>query len=162
MNANMFDKMAGLSDGEQEVIGQSELDSQLVVVDAVKAHGILGAKIGWRDSGSEKGRGVYALEDISKGTCIEVAPVIVVAASAIPDDGGAPDGYLLDWEPETKGEEHCMPLGYVMLYNHSRKANLYLENDHEEMTISSFANRDIAAGEELTWDYACEIWFDEG
>lgn len=128
---------------------------------APKMHGQLGAKIGWRDSSAEKGRGVYALEDILKDTLIETAPVIVVAASAVPEDGGAPDGYLLDWDPDEEGEEHCMPLGYIMLYNHSRNPTLYLENDYEQMTITSFAARDIKAGEELTWDYNCDIWFNE-
>lgn len=123
--------------------------------------GIMGAKIGWRDSRAERGRGVFALEDIPEGTQIEVAPVVVVAASAVPEEGGAPDGYLLDWNPEEEGEEHCMPLGYIMLYNHSKTPSLKLENDYEEMTITSFAARDIKAGEELTWDYNCEIWFDE-
>ena len=126
-----------------------------------KTFGQVGAKIGWRDMGNDKGRGVFALEDIAKGTMIEAAPVIIVSAENVPDDGGAPDGYLLDWNPEEKGEEHCMPLGYIMLYNHSRKPTLYLENDEEDMTVSSFAIRDIKAGEELTWDYSCEIWFDE-
>jgi len=83
-------------------------------------------------------------EEANTSNVIESAPVIVVAASAVPDDGGAPDGYLLDWEPEEEGREHCMPLGYYNQY-----------------TISSFALRDIKAGEELTWDYSCEIWFDE-
>ena len=163
MSNKMFERMCGLDDSaKQELITQGELDKQLKIVPSVKANCILGAKIGWRDSGAEKGRGVYALEDISKGTCIEVAPVIIVAEADVPESGGAPDGYLLDWEPENKGLEHCMPLGYIMLYNHSREGNIYLENDHAEMTISSFADRDIKAGEELSWDYNCEIWFDEG
>ncbi len=126
-----------------------------------KVYSQLGGKIGWRETGDGRGRGVFALEDIPAGTMIEAAPVIVVAASAISEDGGAPDGYLLDWEPEEEGFEHCMPLGYVMLYNHSRYPTLRLENDHEELTITSFAARDIKAGEELTWNYSCEIWFDE-
>jgi len=120
-----------------------------------------GSKIGWRETGDERGRGVFARVDIAQGEMIEQAPVIIVAKDAVPDDGGAPDGYLLDWEPEEEGREHCMPLGYIMLYNHSRHPTLRLENDHEEMTITSFALRDIKAGEELTWDYSCEIWFDE-
>ncbi len=120
-----------------------------------------GANIGWRDMGNNKGRGVFALDNIAKGTLIETAPVIIIAAKDVPDDGGAPDGYLLDWNPEEEGAEHCMPLGYIMLYNHSRNPTLYLENDSEDMTITSFALRDIKKGEELTWDYACDIWFDE-
>lgn len=126
-----------------------------------KMYGQAGAKIGWRETGDERGRGVFALVDIAKGEMIEEAPVIVVAASAVPEDGGAPDGYLLDWEPEEEGQEHCMPLGYIMLYNHSKNPTLRLENDHEELTITSFAARDIKVGEELTWDYSCKIWFDE-
>ncbi|MCI5060710.1 MAG: SET domain-containing protein-lysine N-methyltransferase [Alphaproteobacteria bacterium] len=124
-------------------------------------YGTIGAKIGWRDCGGEKGRGVFALEDIPKGTIIEVGPVIPVAADAIPEEGGAPDGYLLDWDPDEEGEEHCMVCGYIMMTNHSKNPTMYLENNYEEMTVTSYAIRDIKAGEELTWDYSCDIWFDE-
>jgi hypothetical protein len=122
---------------------------------------MLGAKIAWKDTGTEKGRGIFALEDISAGTVIEVCPVITVGTHNIPDDGGAPDGYLLDWDEGTEGAEHCMPLGYIMLYNHSPNSNVDLENDYEEMTITSTATRDIKEGEEILWNYDCDIWFDE-
>lgn len=155
--------MVGLSDvSEQETISQKEIDQQLEIVAHLTPNGQTGSKIGWRDTGTEKGRGVFARQDIAKGEVIEIAPVIIVAEKDVPDDGGAPDGYLLDWEPEEKGQEHCMPLGYIMLYNHSKNENLYLENNYDAMTITSFAARDIKAGEELLWDYDCEIWFDEG
>jgi len=122
---------------------------------------LIGAKIAWKDTGTEKGRGIYALEDIAEGTVIETCPVIPVGSHNIPDDGGAPDGYLLDWDEDTEGEEHCMPLGYIMLYNHSVDGNVSLENDYEERTITSTAMRDIKAGEEILWNYDCDIWFDE-
>lgn len=122
---------------------------------------ILGAKIGWRKAQGDKGRGVFALTDISKGDIVEVAPVIPVSKAAVPDDGSAPDGYLLDWDEEDEDEAHCMPLGYIMLYNHSKNPTLELEADMEEYTMTARAARDIKAGEELTWNYACEIWFDE-
>ena len=157
--------MVGLNieeaDADQEVISQEQLNEDAAQDKPPQSFSMLGAKIGWRDSGSVKGRGVYALEDIPKGTKIETAPVIIVAEADVPDSGGAPDGYLLDWEPEEKGQEHCMPLGYVMLYNHSRDSNIYLENDYSEMTVTTFALHDIKAGEELLWNYSCEIWFDE-
>jgi len=124
-------------------------------------NGQSGAIIGWHDMGEPKGRGVFARQNIAKDQLIEIAPVIPVAASAIPDEGGAPDGYVLDWDTETEGMEHCMPLGYIMLYNHSKIPNIRLENDMEAMTITAFAARDIQAGEELCWDYNCEIWFEE-
>lgn len=120
-----------------------------------------GAIVAWKDMGGEKGRGVFALRDIRKGEIIEVAPVVIVPATSINGDGEAPDGYLLDWDPETEGEEHCMPLGYIMLYNHSNKPTLELEADMEDLTMTAMAARNIKKGEELTWDYSCELWFDE-
>jgi len=122
---------------------------------------ITGAKIAWMQIDDEKGRGVFALRDFKKGEVLETAPVIIVPATSVPDDGEAPDGYLLDWDPETEGEEHCMPLGYIMMYNHSSTPNIALENDMEELYMTVTATRDIKKGEELCWDYACELWFDE-
>lgn len=122
---------------------------------------ILGAKIGWRDAGGDKGRGVFALTDIKEGEVIEVAPVIPVSKAAVPDDGSAPDGYLLDWNEEDDDEAHCMPLGYIMLYNHGKNPTMALEADMEEYTMTARAIRDIKKGEELTWNYSCELWFDE-
>ena len=33
-----------------------------------------GSKIGWRETGDERGRGVFAMEDIPQGAMIEEAP----------------------------------------------------------------------------------------
>lgn len=147
--------------GFNTAVKYEELVRQEEALSRPKMNGQSGAKIGWKDTGDERGRGVFAVENIKQGEMIEIAPVVIVAASAVPEEGGAPDGYLLDWNPEIEGEEHCMPLGYIMLYNHSRYPSIRLESDYEDMTITAFAVRDIRAGEELTWDYACEIWFDE-
>lgn len=122
---------------------------------------ILGAKIAWRKIGEDKGRGVFALVNIKKGEIIEISPVITVAKKNVKSNGEAPDGYLLQWDEDTKGEEYCMPLGYTMMYNHSSKPTMVLESDMEKYTITSRAARDIKIGEELTWDYSCELWFDE-
>ncbi len=128
---------------------------------ANKEETILGAAVAWRKISDEKGRGVFALRDIKKGEIIEVSPVVPVAKENVIENGEAPDGYLLQWDDETEGEEYCMPLGYVMMYNHNSKPNMVMENDMAEYTITAKAGRDIKAGEELTWDYACDIWFDE-
>ena len=48
-----------------------------------------------------------------------------------------------------------------MLYNHSRVPNIRLEGDYETMTITVYALRDIREGEELVWNYDCDIWFDQ-
>jgi SET domain-containing protein len=120
-------------------------------------YGLRGADILWKPAG-RKGRGVFARCDIRKGEVIEVAPVVPLAAENVPDSD-PPDGYVLDWDPDTPGEEYAMALGYIMLYNHGTTPNLELESDLQEQTISAIAIRDIKAGEELTWDYGCDLWF---
>lgn len=158
----MWEKITNFTKNDADQGEQQEKETASMLDSAyIPCKGTLGAKIGWRTAGNEKGRGVFALEDISAGTQIEVVPVVPVATHNIPDDGGAPDGYLLDWNTEEEGEEHCLALGYIMLYNHSPEGNVSLENDYEEMTVTSTAMRDIRAGEEILWDYSCEIWFDE-
>ena len=120
-----------------------------------------GAKIGWRHMEGDKGRGVFALADIAEGEIIETAPVIIVSKDSIPDNGEPPDGYVLDWDPEVEGEEHALVMGYVMLYNHSETAsNVSLENDYDQNAVTVTAARDIRKGEELCWNYSCDIWFD--
>lgn len=122
---------------------------------------IMGAKIGWRHISEEKGRGVFALKDIKKGEVIEVSPVVPVSKANVIESGEAPDGYLLEWDGNYEEEEYCMPLGYVMLYNHSKEPNIHLEQDYDAYTMTVTAMRDIKKGEELCWDYAIDVWFDE-
>lgn len=121
---------------------------------------ILGASIVWRKISDEKGRGVFTMRDIHKDEIIEISPVVPVAKGNILENGDAPDGYLLQWDADTEGEEYAMPLGYVMLYNHSEAPNILIESDMEEYIMTVKAGRDIKAGEELTWNYDCELWFD--
>jgi SET domain-containing protein len=122
-----------------------------------KAQGISGAHIGWKTT-KGKGRGVFAGRRIRKGQLVEIAPVIPVAEKNMPEDE-APDGYFLSWH-DKEGQEYAMVLGYVMLYNHSGKPNIELEMDLRSRTMSVHALRDIKPGEELVWDYNCDLWFD--
>ena len=128
---------------------------------ANKQETILGAHIAWRHISEEKGNGVFALRDIKQGEIIEVAPVIPMSHADIPESGNAPDGYVLDWDEDDPDEAHALVLGYIMLYNHSKNANMEFESNFENYTITATAARDIKAGEELTWDYSCELWFDD-
>lgn len=122
---------------------------------------IRGAAIAWDRTGNKKGRGVFARRAFKKGEVIEIAPVIPVDPKNINPNGEAPDGYLLMWREDVKGQEYCMPLGYVMLYNHNPDPNIELTSDYRALTITAKARRAIKAGEELMWDYKCDIWFDE-
>jgi hypothetical protein len=121
-----------------------------------------GAQIAWMEINEEKGRGMFALRDFKKGEILETAPVIPVAKENVVDSGEAPDGYLLDWDGNYENEEYCMPLGYIMMYNHSKEPNIMLDQDYDKYTMQAIAIRDIKKGEELCWDYNIdELWFDE-
>lgn len=121
-----------------------------------------GAMIAWQEIDEEKGRGMFALRDFKKGEILETAPVIPVAKENVVDSGEAPDGYLLDWDGNFENEEYCMPLGYIMMYNHSKDPNIELDQDYDKYTMTAIALRDIKKGEELCWDYNVdELWFDE-
>lgn len=121
-------------------------------------YGLRGCPVIWNDVPG-KGRGVFATQPIKKGEIIEVAPVVPVSKKHVPD-GAPPDMYVLDWDEDVKGKEYAMALGYIMLYNHSPDANMELESDLEALTVTAVALRNIKAGEELTWDYGCELWFE--
>ncbi|MCB9991761.1 MAG: SET domain-containing protein-lysine N-methyltransferase [Rhodospirillales bacterium] len=120
--------------------------------------GCLDGAIGW-DRINGKYRGVIARRNIAKGEVIERAPVVPVPKANMPEEG-PPDGYVLEWRDDIEGEEYALVLGYVMLYNHSENPNIHMDSDFANETIEVIAMRDIEAGEELTWNYNCEIWFD--
>ncbi|MCC7305149.1 MAG: SET domain-containing protein-lysine N-methyltransferase [Alphaproteobacteria bacterium] len=122
-----------------------------------KFYGLMGSHIVWTQV-PRKGRGVFATRKIKKGEIVEVAPVVPVSKKNVPDDE-APDGWVLDWDEDKPGKEYAMAMGYIMLYNHSEDPNIELESDLAENTVTVVAIRDIRAGEELAWDYGCEIWF---
>jgi len=123
---------------------------------------MLGAKIAWRQIDDVKGRGVFALVDLKQGEIIETAPVIPVSKDSVVENGQAPDGYLLQWDGNYEDQEYCMPLGYIMMYNHSKTPNIWLDQDYDHETMKAIALRDIKAGEELCWDYNCDVWFEDG
>jgi SET domain-containing protein len=123
-----------------------------------KQQGMTGSPIVWQRVPG-KGRGVFTVKAIRKGALIEVAPVVPIGRKSVPE-GAPPDGYVLEWDEKKKGREYAMVLGYVMLYNHSGQPNIFLESDLANETVTVTALRDIKAGEELLWNYNCEIWFD--
>ena len=49
----------------------------------------------------------------------------------------------------------------LMFYNHSDTPNVELEEGPEPFTMSVFALRDIAPGEELMYDYGVPLWFEQ-
>ena len=59
-----------------------------------------------------------------------------VAKGNVIENGDAPDGYLLQWDEDTPGEEYAMPLGYVMMYNHSAEPTIHIESNLEDYTMT--------------------------
>lgn len=102
-----------------------------------------------------KGRGVIAQCPIQAGTVIEVAHV-----APFDNTNDLPPG-LSDFPLRWTDREDAIAFGIVSLVNHdARNPNCDLEWNIPERTVSLIAWRDIGAGEELTFDYDCPLWFE--
>jgi hypothetical protein len=122
-----------------------------------------------RDTGSVKGRGVFATKAFIAGELVEACPVIVLYQ---PFELLAPkiQKVVYNWGSLAKtGQCSALALGYGSLYNHSNPANMRYEADVENQTLNYYAVSDIAAGEELTVNYNNtngqpesdnDVWFD--
>jgi hypothetical protein len=122
-----------------------------------------------KDTGSLKGRGVFATKAFIAGELVETCPVIVLYQ---PFELLAPkiQKVVYNWGSLAKtGQCTALVLGYGSLYNHNNPANMRYEADVENETLNYFAVSDIAAGEELTVNYNntngqpesdSDVWFD--
>jgi uncharacterized protein len=113
---------------------------------------------------SNKGRGVFAKNDLKKNTIIEIAPVIVLSKQdRLLIDQTLLHDYIFEWGD--KRNQCCMALGYVPLYNHSYRSNCEYEMNYKLQTITVKTVRAIKAGEELfinyngDWNNKKPVWF---
>lgn len=107
------------------------------------------------------GRGVIARMDVLKGAVLERSPVVVAPVADFEAAHGEMtvlDNYLLTWEEKGPDIEYAVGLGYLMLYNHSRRPNAEFRYNYPAREIEVIALRDIPAGEEITHDYG-GTWF---
>ncbi len=108
-----------------------------------------------------KGRGVIARQPIAAGDTVERSPVLPLSLA----DSECPglNDYGMAWEENhdnpTPGKECCIGLGYLSIYNHGAPPNAKLEHHYDTDEISVIALRDIAEGEEVTYDYVVPLWF---
>lgn len=108
-----------------------------------------------------KGRSVIATVPIAAGDTVERSPVLPLSLA----DSECPglNEYGMAWEENlerpTPGKECCVGLGYLSIYNHSATPNARLEHHYDTDEISVIALRDIAPGEEVTYDYVVPLWF---
>jgi SET domain-containing protein len=108
-----------------------------------------------------KGRGVFACEPIAAGALIEAAPVIIVPPEQCPLlDRTILHDYYFHWDGDPDGEGRgAVALGLVALCNHSRRPNARVRRNLAQETLDLLASAPIAAGDEVTIDYNCPLWF---
>jgi hypothetical protein len=115
-----------------------------------------------------EGRGVAALRPIRKDELIERSPVIVVPeADRSAVDASSVGSHIFMWEHGTTGEDlysgrgrAAVVLGFASLLNHSAEPNCRLVRHIDALAMDVIALRDIAAGEELRFDYNMTLWFE--
>jgi len=116
----------------------------------------------------KRGRGVVAARDLAAGELVERAPVILVPeADRRAVDASALGNYIFMWEHGGPDEDVYRPhgraaivLGFASLVNHSDRPNCRFLRHIEALALDLIALRDIAAGEELTFDYGMALWFE--
>lgn len=114
-----------------------------------------------------KGRAVIALRDIPAGTVLENTPVVVIDQQQLVRPG-EPRNPLLDyafWWGELTDDPlpahyAIVKAGLLALANHDPDGNSTIDQNRPQETIIWSAIRDIRAGEEITFDYDCDLWFD--
>ena len=109
-----------------------------------------------------KGRGIFARQPIAAGMLIETAPVIIVPATQCPLlDRTILHDYYFHWDGDPDGEGRGgMALGLVTLCNHSRRPSARVRRNFAQDTLDLVALVPIAAGDEVTIDYNCPLWFE--
>ena len=108
------------------------------------------------------GRGMFARQPIASGTLIEAAPVIVLpVAECRLLDRTIIHNYYFHWDGDPEGEGRgALGLGLVSLCNHSRRPRARVDRNFARLTLDLVAIAAIAAGEEITIDYGCPLWFE--
>ena len=141
--------------------------TQFLSVSEITSKPVRGLGLYVKDTGTIRGRGVFAGRKYAKGELVEVAPVIVFNACVLPRIIA---NILYHWEQQTKERNtRAIALGYGSLYNHDNPSNLSYTVDAAARVIRYTAVRQIAADEELTINYnsanghcadADDLWFE--
>jgi hypothetical protein len=104
-----------------------------------------------RDTGTVKGRGVYALRPFNTGDIVEESIVLIVWYDAIPE---VLKNIVFNWEALTITQKgSALALGFGSMYNHANPANLKYVPDTVNQSLRFIAVKDIQVGEELTINY---------
>lgn len=122
------------------------------------------------DTGTVKGRGVFAARAFAAGDVVEECPVVLFRKpyEVLHKELKT---IVFHWPvPEGRAATQALALGYGSLYNHANPANLRYETDAEQLLLRLVAVRDVGPDEELTINYNAdggahvseeEWWFEE-
>ncbi len=123
-----------------------------------------------KDTGTPKGRGVFAARRFGPGETVEECPVVLFrkAYGALHKELKT---IVFHWPaPEGAAATQALALGYGSLYNHANPSSLRYETDAEALVLRLVAVRSIEPGEELTVNYNADggsevsdedWWFEE-
>ncbi len=115
------------------------------------------------DTGTRKGRGVFAARPFMAEELVELCPVILIPnpkSLVSPPQQIKVDFVrtmkliLFNWSGLTRTSGKALALGYGSLYNSANPANVRYEADPTLPALRFIAHRDIAADEELTINYS--------
>jgi hypothetical protein len=103
-----------------------------------------------------KGRCLFATTDIAKGMPVVTDCVVLVPHEHFEQIGAPLAAYPFAW---TAGVD-AIAFGLVSFANHdAANPNCVTERNFGAQMIRLTAIRDIAAGEEITYDYKVPLWF---
>jgi len=105
---------------------------------------------------------VFAREPISAGAVIEAAPVIIISdADCAALDRTILHDYYFHWDGDPDGVGRgAVALGLVSLCNHARRPRARVRRNLAQNTLDLLALTRIEAGDEITIDYNCALWFE--
>src|SRR5258708_1908342 len=114
---------------------------------------------------SNKGRGVFALQDFKEGEVVENCPVINITPTERKYlEKTILANYVYPWRSTLSGS---LVLGYGSIYNHSFDPNADWKQNFKTNSMVYRAVKDIKKGEEVTINYNGEVddkkeidWFD--
>jgi hypothetical protein len=109
-----------------------------------------------------KGLGVRLREPVAAGEPLAVAAVFELAPEDVPLIERTAFRHHYFVHPERDGEG-VIVLGWLTFCNHDADPSLTLDWQRAPFglwTVTVRAARALAAGEELTIDYNCELWFE--
>jgi hypothetical protein len=125
-----------------------------------------------KETGTPRGRGVFAIRDFKAGELIEACPAIIISNVLYKDQPEELKRIVFDWGnlSGAMDTKTAIALGYGSLYNNANPANMCYQADVSSTMLIFVAVCDLQAGEELTINYSgvCgnnespnNKWFDE-